>query len=167
MSKTTRPSTSETAAAVRESADHSGEASGRIRLLDIRTTALSVDEVLAAIADVGAGGLCVFIGTVRDHDGGKPVIELGYEAHPTALAELRRVAESVARAHPDVRAVAAVHRVGELGLGESAVIVGVAAPHRAQAFEACRELIDRLKDEVPLWKHQRFADGSAEWVGAG
>ncbi|MGH3488826.1 MAG: molybdenum cofactor biosynthesis protein MoaE [Actinopolymorphaceae bacterium] len=137
-----------------------------VRLLDVRETPLSVDEVLAAIADRRAGGLALFVGVVREEDGGRAVTELGYEAHPSAIAELRQVATAVAAAHP-VCAVAAVHRVGDLAVGEAAVIVGVAAPHRGEAFDACRQLIDELKARVPLWKHQRFTDGSAEWVSAG
>lgn len=137
---------------------------GTIRLVDVREDPLSVDEVLAAIADPRAGGTCLFIGTVREQDGGRSVSALGYEAHPDAVAALRRVAEAVAAAHP-VCAVAAVHRVGDLVVGDTAVVVGVAAPHRAEAFAACRQLIDDLKASVPLWKHQRFSDGSAEWVG--
>jgi molybdopterin synthase catalytic subunit len=137
-----------------------------IRLLDVRETPLSVDEVMAAIADPRAGGIALFVGVVRDEDGGRAVTELGYEAHPAAIKELRQVATAVAAAHP-VCAVAAVHRVGDLAIGEAAVIVGVAAPHRGEAFDACRQLIDDLKAQVPLWKHQRFTDGSAEWVGAG
>ncbi len=136
-----------------------------IRLLEVRHTKLSVDEVLEAVADPRAGGLCVFVGTVRDEDGGRSVTELGYDAHPGASAELRRVAEAVVAAYP-VCGLAAVHRTGDLAVGEIAVVVGVSTPHRAEAFEACRRMIDDLKAQVPLWKHQRFTDGSAEWVGA-
>lgn len=136
-----------------------------VRLLDVRDTPLSVDEVVSAVADPRAGGLCVFIGAVREEDGGRSVTELGYDAHPGAVVELRRVAEAVVAAYP-VCGLAAVHRIGDLGIGEIAVIVGVSAPHRAEAFDACRKLIDDLKAQVPLWKHQRFTDGSTEWVGA-
>ncbi|GII66655.1 molybdopterin biosynthesis protein MoeE [Sphaerisporangium krabiense] len=136
-----------------------------IRLLDVRETPLSVDEVLAAVGDHAAGGTALFVGTVRDHDHGRPVTLLSYSAHPSALDALRRVAEKVAADHR-VTALAAVHRVGDLALGDIAVIVAVAAPHRGEAFEASRRLIDDLKAEVPIWKHQRFTDGSAEWVGA-
>lgn len=135
-----------------------------VRLVDIRETPLRVEEVLEALADVSAGGLTLFVGTVRDHDGGKEVGGLEYSAHPTALGRLREVCEEVAGAY-DVRAVAAVHRVGSLGLGDAAVIVATAADHRGQAFDASRALIDRLKATVPIWKHQVFADGSDEWVG--
>lgn len=156
-----------------------GEADGVIRLLAIRDTPLSVDEVLGAVADPAAGGLVVFVGTVRDRDAGaqppdaaavgaaaadKPVAGLGYSAHPSAAVALREVAERVARGHA-VRALAAVHRVGELAVGELAVVVAASSPHRAEAFAAARQLIDDLKGEVPIWKHQRFADGTDEWVG--
>jgi len=135
-----------------------------IRLLDIRDTALSSDEVLAAIADPSAGGTALFIGTVRNHDHDRPVDELGYEAHPDALKHLREVAERIC-ADPAVTALAAVHRIGALTIGDAAVIVGVAAAHREVAFAACRRLIDDLKAEVPIWKHQHFTDGASEWVG--
>ncbi|MBM7786133.1 molybdenum cofactor biosynthesis protein MoaE [Tenggerimyces flavus] len=136
-----------------------------IRLLDVREKPLSVDEVLAAVADPAAGGTCVFVGTVRDLDSGKSVVELGYSAHPTVAAVLQSVAEAVSAAHP-VTALAAVHRVGDLGIGDLAVVAAVSAPHRGEAFAACRQLIDDLKANVPIWKHQRFTDGSDEWVGS-
>ncbi|WP_112243921.1 molybdenum cofactor biosynthesis protein MoaE [Kribbella monticola] len=135
-----------------------------IRLLDIRGSALSSDEVLAAIADPAAGGTALFIGTVRNHDHDRPVDELTYEAHPEALKHLRDVAERIC-ADPAVIALAAVHRTGPLEIGDAAVIVGVAAAHRELAFAACRRLIDDLKAEVPIWKHQHFTDGASEWVG--
>ncbi|MGW0804421.1 molybdenum cofactor biosynthesis protein MoaE [Nonomuraea sp. NPDC002799] len=137
-----------------------------IRLLGIRDTPLSVDEVLAAVGDHAAGGITIFVGAVREQDQGKPVTRLSYSAHPTAEAELRQVAEKVAADFP-VTALAAVHRVGDLELGDTAVIVAVAAPHRDEAFKASRRLIDDLKAQVPIWKHQSFADGQTEWVGAG
>ncbi|MFE3070313.1 molybdenum cofactor biosynthesis protein MoaE [Streptomyces sp. NPDC059247] len=147
--------------------DHPGElaAADPIKLLAIRETPLSVDEVFRAVGDDAAGGTTLFVGTVRDHDGGTDVDGLGYSCHPSAEAELRRVAEKVAANHP-VRALAAVHRVGELRVGDIAVVVAVSCPHRAEAFEACRRLIDDLKHEVPIWKHQTFSDGTEEWVGA-
>lgn len=142
-----------------------GPAGERVRLLDIRETPLSVDEALGAVADPRAGGVCVFIGMVRSVDEGRGVEELGYSAHPTALAVLREVAERVAAKH-QVIAVAATHRIGDLAIGELAVVVAVSSMHRAEAFDACRDLIDTLKESVPLWKHQRFGDGDASWVGA-
>ena len=136
-----------------------------IRLLDIRDTPLSVDEVLAAVQDPRAGGTAVFIGAVRDVDGGKPVARLGYTAHPEALATLRAVAESVCARWP-VLATAAVHRSGELAVGDLAVVLAVACAHRGPAFEAARAFIDELKETVPIWKEQHFGDGTTEWVGA-
>jgi molybdopterin synthase catalytic subunit len=135
-----------------------------LRLIGVRENALSVDEVLSAVADAGAGGTVLFVGTVREHDSGRVVAELGYTAHPSVEAELRRVAEKIVADFP-VHALAAVHRVGHLAVGDLAVVVAVACPHRAEAFAACRRLIDDLKATVPIWKHQQFADGSDEWVG--
>jgi molybdopterin synthase catalytic subunit len=135
-----------------------------VRLLDIRETPLDVAEVLAALEDTAAGGLSVFVGTVRDHDHDKGVTGLEYSAHPSAVDRLRDVAERVAKEY-DVLAVAAVHRVGRLALGDIAVIVATAAAHRGEAFEASRSLIDELKETVPIWKHQAFTDGTDEWVG--
>lgn len=147
--------------------DHPGEqaAEDPIRLLAIRDTPLSVDEVFRAVGDAAAGGTALFVGTVRNHDGGADVDALGYSCHPTAEAEMRRIAEKVTAEYP-VRALAAVHRVGDLGIGDLAVVVAVSCPHRGEAFEACRALIDDLKHEVPIWKHQQFSDGTEEWVGA-
>ncbi|KUF16193.1 molybdenum cofactor biosynthesis protein MoaE [Streptomyces silvensis] len=147
--------------------DHPGEQPGvePIRLLAIRDVPLSLDEVFRAVGDDAAGGTALFVGTVRNHDGGADVDELGYSSHPSAEAELRRVAEKVVADFP-VRALAAVHRVGDLSVGDLAVVVAVSCPHRAEAFAACRKLIDDLKHEVPIWKHQRFSDGQEEWVGA-
>ncbi len=136
-----------------------------IRLAELRSEPLSVDELRAAVSDPGAGGIALFAGAVRDNDHGQEVARLSYSAHPSATDELRRVAGKVA-ADFDVVALAAVHRVGDLEIGDLAVVVAVACTHRAAAFEACRALIDRLKHEVPIWKHQRFLDGSDEWVGS-
>jgi molybdopterin synthase catalytic subunit len=136
-----------------------------VRLAELRDTPLSVDEVHAAVADPGAGGIALFTGTVRDHDGGREVTRLAYSAHPSAAAELRVIAEKVAAGF-DVRALAAVHRVGELAVGDLAVVVAVACPHRGEAFQACRTLIDNLKHGVPIWKYQQFSDGTSEWVNS-
>ena len=135
-----------------------------LRLIALRGTPLSVDEVQAAVLADEAGGIAVFAGAVRDHDHGHPVTGLTYVAHPSAEAELRRVAAAVKEKYP-VEAIAAVHRVGDLKIGELAVVVAVSCAHRGDAFDACRMLIDELKATVPIWKHQRFADGSSEWVG--
>jgi molybdopterin synthase catalytic subunit len=135
-----------------------------IRLVDLRETPLSVDEVRAAVADPAAGGEAVFVGAVRDHDGGREVARLGYSAHPSALDALWQVAQQVVATHP-VIGLAAVHRVGDLEVGDLAVVVAVSCGHRGDAFDACRALIDQLKASVPIWKHQQFGDGTDEWVG--
>ncbi|MFF5028941.1 molybdenum cofactor biosynthesis protein MoaE [Streptomyces collinus] len=147
--------------------DHPGEqvAPDPVKLIAVRETALSVDEVFRAVGDDAAGGIALFVGTVRNHDGGADVDALGYSCHPSAEEEMRRVAEKVVAEYP-VRALAAVHRVGDLKVGDLAVVVAVSCPHRAEAFEACRRLIDDVKHEVPIWKHQTFSDGTEEWVGA-
>lgn len=137
---------------------------GTVRLAEIRDTTLDVDEVLRAVGDDAAGGVTVFVGRVRDHDGGRGVTGLDYSAHPTALARLAEVCEHVAEKY-DVHAVAAVHRVGALAIGDAAVVVATSSAHRGVSFEATQALIDTLKAEVPIWKHQIFDDGTEEWVG--
>jgi molybdopterin synthase catalytic subunit len=136
-----------------------------VRLIDVRAGELSVDEVRAAVADPAAGGIALFAGAVRDSDHDRQVTGLSYSAHPSAAGELRRVAEVIAEKFR-VTAIAAVHRVGDLAVGDLAVVVAVSCPHRADALDACRALIDELKETVPIWKHQRFADGASEWVGS-
>jgi molybdopterin synthase catalytic subunit len=136
-----------------------------VRLAAIRAQPLLADEVRAAVADRAAGGVVVFVGAVRDNDADRPVSALEYTAHPSAEGLLRSVADEVAREFP-VLAVAAVHRVGALRVGEPAVVVAASSPHRAAAFAAAQALIDRIKDRVPIWKHQRFQDGTEEWVGS-
>jgi molybdopterin synthase catalytic subunit len=135
-----------------------------VRLIAVRESELSVDEVRAAVADPAAGGIALFAGAVRDSDHDRGVSGLSYSAHPSAGDELRRVAGVIADKYP-VIGIAAVHRVGDLAIGDLAVVLAVSCPHRAEAFDACRDLIDILKASVPIWKHQRFDDGTAEWVG--
>jgi molybdopterin synthase catalytic subunit len=135
-----------------------------VRLVDIRDVPLDVGAVLDAVGDHAAGGVVLFVGRVRETDNGKPVTRLEYSAHPSALAEMASVADTIAEKY-DVVALAAVHRVGRLELGDIAVVVAAAAGHRGEAFDASRALIDDLKATVPIWKHQHFADGSEEWVG--
>jgi molybdopterin synthase catalytic subunit len=136
-----------------------------IRLAELRDTPLSVNEVLAAVSDPAAGGVSIFAGAVRNHDHGQDVVRLSYSAHPSAPAELRRVAEKIAASF-SATAVAAVHRVGDLAVGDLAVVVAVSCPHRGDAFDACRALIDELKQVVPIWKHQQYAGGGSDWVNS-
>ena len=134
-----------------------------IRMAELRDAPLSVDEVRGAVMDPGAGGIALFAGAVRNHDHGRDVVRLSYSAHPSAAAELRRVCEKVA-AEFDVSALAAVHRVGELAVGDLAVVVAVSCPHRAEAFAACRYVIEEVKRRLPVWKQELRADGTAVWV---
>ncbi|HET7399622.1 MAG TPA: molybdenum cofactor biosynthesis protein MoaE [Intrasporangium sp.] len=135
-----------------------------VTLAEIRETPLSVDEVLGCVTDPRAGGICLFIGTVRDHDHGSAVADLDYSAHPQAADTARALAQRLAGDGRSVR-IAVVHRVGHLEVGDIAVVVGVSAEHRGEAFEVCRELIDEFKATIPIWKHQHFGDGRDEWVG--
>ena len=136
-----------------------------VKLVALRETPLDVAEVVAALEDDASGGLTLFVGRVRDHDGGKSVDGLDYSAHPTAMAMLADVCGRIAEQY-DVQGVAAVHRVGTLAIGDIAVVVATSTAHRGEAFTASKALIDTLKSEVPIWKHQRFGDGTEEWVGA-
>jgi molybdopterin synthase catalytic subunit/molybdopterin converting factor small subunit len=125
---------------------------------------LSVDAVLRALQSSDVGGIALFVGTVRDHAGDKRVQRLDYEAHPSmAERELRRIVDELHAEHPGVR-IAAVHRVGELAIGELAVVVGAAAAHRAEAFDVCRAAIERIKARVPIWKKEWALDGEGSWV---
>ena len=110
-----------------------------------------------------AGAVVSFQGIVRDHDGGRPVVSLDYRAHPEATGFLLACCEEVAD-RTGLR-VAAVHRIGSLTIGDLALIAAVAAPHRAEAFAACAELVELIKSRVPIWKRQHFSDGESEWVG--
>ncbi len=138
---------------------------GVLTLAAIRPAEITLDEVLGAVRDPGTGGIALFAGTVRDDDEGRGVRLLEYSCHPSAETELRRVAERAA-ALPGVRRLAVLHRIGSLHVGETAVVAAVGAAHRGEAFDACHALVDAVKHEVPLWKHQEFTDGTQEWVGA-
>ncbi|WP_026378792.1 molybdenum cofactor biosynthesis protein MoaE [Agromyces italicus] len=119
--------------------------------------------VRRAVESDASGAVVMFCGVVRDHDGGRGVRALDYRAHPEAerfLADcVRRIAEETGFA------VAAAHRVGDLRIGDVALFAAAGAGHRAQAFDACERLVELIKQEVPIWKRQHFADGVSEWVG--
>jgi molybdopterin synthase catalytic subunit len=126
---------------------------------------LSQAAITAAVADPEAGGVVVFSGVVRNETGGRRVKFLEYEAHAAmAEAKMREIGEMVHARWPGVKMVAMVHRVGRLEIGEASVMIAVSAGHRAEAFEACRFAIDRLKETVPVWKKEYFEDGEV-WVG--
>ena len=132
-------------------------------LARISSEPLDPAAVDAAVAGAEHGSVVVFTGVVRNHDGGQSVTALQYQAHPDAEAFLRRCCEDVAATSG--LPVAAVHRVGDLTIGDLALVAAVAAPHRAEAFATCAELVERIKSEVPIWKRQHFTAGLSEWVG--
>jgi len=137
---------------------------GGALLAEVRDTPLSVDEAMRAVTHPTAGGVALFVGVVRDHADGKPVARLDYEAHPElATKETKRILEGIAAEIEGAR-LAAVHRVGSLRVGDLAVVVAASAPHRAEAFRACRLAIDRIKETVPIWKKEWAPDGTAHWV---
>ncbi|HEY1175571.1 MAG TPA: molybdenum cofactor biosynthesis protein MoaE [Phytomonospora sp.] len=119
----------------------------------------------AMVADATAGAVVSFAGVVRDHDGGKSVSALVYEAHPSAGKVVEEVAADIA-ARPGITHVAVSHRVGALSIGDAALVAAVSGPHRAEVFAACAALVDEVKARLPVWKHQHFADGTDEWVNS-
>jgi molybdopterin synthase catalytic subunit len=135
----------------------------KVRIAEISESPLDVASHSAATRDAAAGADVSFCGVVRNHDGGRSVVELEYSSHPSAAAILRQVAEEIA-ADPAVLAVAVSHRIGMLRIGDVALVASVTAAHRKQAFDSCQRLVDEVKARLPIWKRQVFADGSDEWV---
>jgi molybdopterin synthase catalytic subunit len=131
----------------------------------VTSAPLSVAEHEAAVAHPAAGAVVSFAGVVRDHDGGRGVVRLVYEGHPSAETVLAEVAAEIAK-DPAVHGIAVSHRVGELAIGDVALAAAVATAHRAEAFAACARLVDEVKARLPVWKHQHFTDGSDEWVNS-
>jgi molybdenum cofactor synthesis domain-containing protein len=131
---------------------------------EISESPITVEEHAALVADDAAGAVVTFAGVVRDHDGGKGVLDLDYEGHPSAKAVIEEVAAEVAARHRGVRALAVSHRIGALSIGDVALACAVAAEHRREAFAACADLVDEVKARLPIWKHQSFSDGTDEWV---
>ena len=124
---------------------------------------IDADSLRRSVADPAAGASVVFTGDVRDNDHGRSVVALTYEAHPGAEEVLREVAAEVAARH-EVIAVAVAHRHGPIPIGQSALVAAASARHRQQAFDACVDLVEETKKRIPIWKHQRFDDGTEEWV---
>lgn len=137
-----------------------------VRRASVTEDVLSVAEHEALVADPAAGATVSFAGVVRDHDDGRGVQGLTYTAHPSAPELVAAVAADVAARVHGVRALAVSHRVGELRIGDVALACAVSADHRAAAFEVCALLVDEVKARIPVWKNQRFADGTDEWVGS-
>jgi molybdopterin synthase catalytic subunit len=134
-------------------------------LFEITRRELSVDEVVARVAGPSIGAVATFVGVARDHTDGHPVSYLEYEHYPGMAEEmLQQVAGEVRERWPTVEKVAIVHRVGRLDPGEISAVIALCAAHREEVFDALRYAIDRLKEVVPIWKKEVWADG-AEWKG--
>jgi molybdopterin synthase catalytic subunit len=132
----------------------------------IRVTSkpIGADEAAAFVADPTSGGSCLFLGTVRNHSAVGAVTSLTYEAwEEMAAKRLEEIGGEMLEKWP-VRKVALLHRTGDLGIGETSVVVACSAPHRAEAFDACRYGIERLKEDVPIWKKEHLAEGESHWV---
>jgi len=126
---------------------------------------IDIAAVTAAVGDSGSGAVVTFIGTTRDHNDGRRVLRLEYEAYPEmALVELRKIGATVLERWP-IERVAITHRIGVVPIGEASVVIAVSAGHRRAAFEACHFAIDRLKEVVPIWKKEHF-EGGEIWIGS-
>lgn len=125
--------------------------------------AISSKVAIERVQSDSCGAIVTFVGNVRAFDHGKEISTLTYEIHPQTQETLKDVVKEVADRHK-VTNVSVAHRYGEIPIGEAAFIVAVSAPHRAEAFAACTELVDEVKARIPIWKHQVFTDGSDEWV---
>ena len=134
----------------------------RIVRAEVCEAPVDVAELAAAVEDRAAGAVVTFDGRVRDHDAGRGVVGIAYSAHPSAGEVVARIAAEIA-ARPGLRALAVVHRCGELGVGQTALAAAVSADHRGPAFEAVHDIVEEIKRRLPVWKRQLFDDGSAEW----
>ena len=126
---------------------------------------ISVDSLADSLKTNQAGAVASFSGDVRDNDADKSVTSLTYEVHPSAQGVIEEITHRIAAKH-DVIAVAVAHRYGEIAMGETAFAVVVTAVHRGPAFAACEEIVSTVKEELPIWKYQVFADGTNEWVNS-
>jgi molybdopterin synthase catalytic subunit len=138
-----------------------------VRIAEISAQPLDLAAHLAAVEDPAVGAMTTFVGRVRDHDpdAAAPVVALEYTAHPDAETVLRRIALEAVGA--GAASVAVSHRIGRLEVGDLAVVIAVASPHRAEAFEVCRTVIEVIKTDLPVWKRQLESDGTSSWKGLG
>jgi molybdopterin synthase catalytic subunit len=133
-------------------------------LVGVTSEPIGADEAVAFVGNPGAGGTCVFLGTVRDHSASGDVTGLTYEVwEELAVRRLEELGDELFEGWP-IRRAAIVHRSGALGVGEVSVVIAVSAEHRAEAFEACRHAIERLKTDVPIWKKEHLVTGESSWV---
>ena len=122
-----------------------------------------IQELSKLVANPHSGGVVTFCGDVRDHDGGKEVASLLYEIHPSAPEQIKLITESIIGRF-EIEKVAVAHRYGDIAIGETAFAVAVSAAHRQAAFDACSAIVDEVKAKLPIWKHQKFTDGTDQWV---
>ena len=122
-----------------------------------------IQELSKLVANPHSGAVVTFCGDVRDHDGGKEVASLLYEIHPSAPEQIKVITQAVIGRF-EIEKVAVAHRYGQIPIGETAFAVAVSAAHRQDAFDACAAIVDEVKAKLPIWKHQKFTDGSDEWV---
>ncbi|HEX7667354.1 MAG TPA: molybdenum cofactor biosynthesis protein MoaE [Polyangiaceae bacterium] len=136
-----------------------------VTLFAVEKTPLDLARAVKAVSHSGAGGVATFLGVVRDSNDGKEVLRLEYQAYDAmAVKEMERIASEISAEIPGVR-LAALHRVGLLEVGDLAVVCAASAPHRHEAFVACRLLIDRIKERVPVWKREHYVNGT-KWIRA-
>ena len=136
--------------------------SARVVRAEVTEAPISVTELAGAVQDAAAGAVVTFEGVVRNHDAERAVTGIGYSCHPTAGQVVEQIAQDVAQ-RGRVRALGVVHRVGDLGVGEAALAVAVSSDHRAEAFAVCSEIVEEVKERLPVWKRQTFTDGSSQW----
>jgi molybdopterin synthase catalytic subunit len=136
-------------------------------MIEITTSPIDHAALTERVRSNQAGAVCTFLGTVREMTGDRRTASLDYEAYPSMAERKLAELEAEARGRWPILDVALVHRVGHLDLGEISVVIAVSCPHRDQAFEACRWLIDTLKEVIPIWKKEVWADGTEEWVHPG
>ena len=134
----------------------------RVVRAEVTEAPISVTELADAVQDAAAGAVVTFEGVVRNHDAERAVTGIGYSCHPTAGQVVEQIAQDVAQ-RGRVRALGVVHRVGDLSVGEAALAVAVSSDHRAEAFAVCSEIVEEVKQRLPVWKRQTFTDGSSQW----
>ncbi len=122
-----------------------------------------IAELSKLVANPKSGAVVTFSGEVRNHDAGKEVTSLSYEIHPTASQQIELITKEVIKDF-DIEKVAVAHRYGDIAIGETAFAVAVSAAHRQAAFDACSAIVNAVKEKLPIWKYQKFSDGSDEWV---
>lgn len=130
---------------------------------EITEDRIDTEALRNLVSDHTTGAVVVFTGDVRNHDHGREVTSLTYESHPSAAEIIENIASEFA-SDTEITSIAIVHRVGPIPIGESALVVAVGSSHRGDAFQACKNLVDQVKEKLPVWKHQVFADGTDEWV---